>query len=321
MTIHLDKSIRHDRRAARRVVLDLENVTFRYIVSQMQVLRDPDYTRTNVEQDAAWLRNILEIPDPDMPNPTSLAPWFLRITLCRDAMQRHNLSMEHVSDVFHALFQHDFFILHSDNNDLERVMHFRVHDDPTLDSAKFFAGIQNEFGPISIRGVPGIRSAVLAQKPIRNADGEEEDEFYIETIGLNFQEVLLVSGIDCDRLTSNDPHMMADCYGIEVARATLLNEIQTLIQASGSHLNVRHLTLLCDLMTRRGGLSGITRYGTCKSVPSPLSRASNEQANDVLFEAASHGLTDDIETVSARLIVSKQIPYGTNICSFLPAEV
>ena len=313
MTIHLDESIRFDRRAASAMILDLENVTFRHIVEKMQIVHDPNYTQTSVAEDAQWLSKLLEIPDSDMPAPGTLAPWILRVELSRDAMQRRNLSMEHVSDVLHQLFLHDMFIVHSDNNDPARVIHFRVHHDPDLDSNRFFASVQNELGPISIRGVPGIRSAVLAQKPV---PGTDKEEFYIETIGLNFQQVILIPGVDCDRIMSNDPHAMVDGFGIEIGRATLLNEIQTLIQASGSHLNVRHLTLLCDLMTRRGGLSGITRFGTCKTVQSPLSRASNEQANDVLFEAASHGLEDDIETVSARVMVSRQIPYGTNICSF-----
>lgn len=317
MTIHLEEKIRHDRRAASRVVLDLENVTFRHVVSSMQLVHDPDYTHTTIEEDTKWLGNILSIPDTDLPRMETLAPWCLRVELSRTAMQRRNLSIEQVSDVFHELFHHDFFILHSDNNDPALIMHFRVYHDPELDSAKFLSGIQNELHPITVRGVPGIRSAVLLQKPMKDPnDGSNEVcEFYIETIGLNFQQVMLIDGVDCDRLMSNDPHAMLEGFGIEVARSTLLNEIQNLIEASGSHLNVRHLNLLCDLMTRRGGLSGITRFGTCKSVQSPLSRASNEQANDVLFDAASHGAIDSIDTVSARIMVSRHIPFGTNLCS------
>ena len=81
---------------------------------------------------------------------------------------------------------------------------------------------------------------------------------------------------------SNDILEVAGTLGIEAARNAQLNELREVIQFDGSYVNVRHLSLLADIMTKNGFLMSVTRHGFSRSGVGVLARASFEQSFDVL---------------------------------------
>jgi DNA-directed RNA polymerase III subunit RPC1 len=56
--------------------------------------------------------------------------------------------------------------------------------------------------------------------------------------------------------------------------------------------------LLADLMTFKGEILGITRFGIAKMKSSTFMLASFEKTTDHLFDAALHGNSDPIDGVS-----------------------
>jgi len=73
----------------------------------------------------------------------------------------------------------------------------------------------------------------------------------------------------------------------------------------------RHLTLLADLMTCKGEVLGITRFGLAKMKESVLMLASFEKTADHLFEAAYHGQRDTISGVSESIIMGLPAVIGS----------
>ena len=105
--------------------------------------------------------------------------------------------------------------------------------------------------------------------------------------------------------------------GIEAARKTTMDEIQYTMRSHGMDIDDRHVTLLADVMTFRGEVLGITRFGVPKMRQSVLMLASFEKTTDHLFEAAVHSRVDAVAGVSECIIMGIPIPLGTGIFKLL----
>jgi len=84
---------------------------------------------------------------------------------------------------------------------------------------------------------------------------------------------------------------------------TIINEIQYTMQSHGMSIDPRHVMLLGDVMTYKGEVLGITRFGVAKMKDSVLMLASFEKTTDHLFDAAAFGKTDSIAGVSESIIM------------------
>ena len=85
------------------------------------------------------------------------------------------------------------------------------------------------------------------------------------------------------------------------------------MQAHGMSIDNRHSMLLADVMTYKGEVLGITRFGMAKMKDSVLMLASFEKTTDHLFDAALHGRTDYIDGVSECIIMGIPMPIGTGM--------
>ena len=85
------------------------------------------------------------------------------------------------------------------------------------------------------------------------------------------------------------------------------------MEGHGISVDMRHLMLLADLMTRTGEVVGITRHGLAKMKESALMLASFEKTADHLFDAAYYGQHDDVTGVSECIILGKPMKQGTHI--------
>ncbi|KAH8051414.1 DNA-directed 5'-3' RNA polymerase [Aureococcus anophagefferens] len=104
---------------------------------------------------------------------------------------------------------------------------------------------------------------------------------------------------------------LADVMGTPgAARSTIANEITYIMSAYGIGIDARHLMLLSDVMTFKGVVLGITRFGVSKMRESVLMLASFERTTDHLFDAAAHGRRDNIVGVSECIIMGIPIPLG-----------
>jgi DNA-directed RNA polymerase III subunit RPC1 len=77
------------------------------------------------------------------------------------------------------------------------------------------------------------------------------------------------------------------------------------------YIDPRHMQLLADVMTFKGEVYGITRFGLQKTRDSVLQLASFEKTPDHLFEAAAKGKIDEISGVSECIIMGQSVKLGT----------
>ena len=91
----------------------------------------------------------------------------------------------------------------------------------------------------------------------------------------------------------------------------LIKEITDVISYEGAYVNYRHIALLCDIMTNRGYLMSIDRFGINRGNIGPLAKCSFEETTDQLFKAAIFGEVDKLLGVSSNIMMGQVPPCGT----------
>jgi DNA-directed RNA polymerase III subunit RPC1 len=150
-----------------------------------------------------------------------------------------------------------------------------------------------------------------------SGDSETSEKYQLICEGRGLLSVMGKSGVDGKRTISNDITEMFDVLGIEAARKSIQNEIGYVYQQYGLSIDPRHLMLLSDVMTYRGEILGINRFGIAKMKESVLMLASFEKTPDHLFDAAVSGAVDSIDGVSECIIMGTAIPLGTGVFKLL----
>ncbi len=154
---------------------------------------------------------------------------------------------------------------------------------------------------VAISGYPDAARAVI------QTSEKEDHEVFVEGYGL--RSCMNTEGVIGTKTMSNSVMECRDVLGIEAARRTIAVEIEKVM--SEMNIDTRHIELLADVMTYKGDVLGITRFGLSKMRDSVLQLASFEKTPDHLFEAAAGMKTDRIEGVSEAIIVGQTMNLGT----------
>jgi len=160
---------------------------------------------------------------------------------------------------------------------------------------------------VIVNGISSVHRAVV------NHEEDDNKRYEILVEGLGLQNVLATPGVDGTRTTTNHVMEMEDVLGIEAARELVQREVAYIFGRYGLAIDKRHLMLLADVMSYRGSILGITRFGIAKMKESVLMLASFEKTADHLFDAAAHSRKDDINGVSECIIMGTPIPLGTGM--------
>jgi DNA-directed RNA polymerase III subunit RPC1 len=161
---------------------------------------------------------------------------------------------------------------------------------------------------VIVQGIPSVKRAVINET---DKDGNQTYNLLVEGYGL--QDVMGSPGIDGLHTWTNHVLEIENVLGIEAARTQISSEISYIMNAYGIGIDPRHLLLLSDVMTFKGDVLGITRFGVSKMRESVLMLASFEKTTDHLFDAAVHGRSDEIVGVSECIIMGIPIPIGTGL--------
>ncbi|ORZ16350.1 hypothetical protein BCR42DRAFT_414870 [Absidia repens] len=164
---------------------------------------------------------------------------------------------------------------------------------------------------VIITGHASVVRAVITEKK----GGGGAKQLFVEGYGL--LKVMTTDGIIGEKTTANNIMEVAQVLGIEAARNTIINEIQEIMSSHGMTIDHRHVLLLGDLMTNKGEVLGITRFGIAKMKDSVLSIASFEKTTDHLFEAALYSKKDAIVGVSEQIIMGLPMTIGTGLFKLL----
>ena len=139
----------------------------------------------------------------------------------------------------------------------------------------------------------------------------EDGEWTIRTDGSNLEGALRIDGIDAARSSTNNLHEIAGILGIEAARNALINEAHAVLSEQGLDVDIRHIMLVSDIMTKTGEVQQIGRHGISGEKNSVLARAAFELTIQHLVEAAVKGETDPLKGVIENIIVGQSMPLGT----------
>ncbi len=155
---------------------------------------------------------------------------------------------------------------------------------------------------IRIKGVTGIKRALIKR---------EKDEYVIYTEGSNLEGVLEIAGVDAARTTTNSVFEIYKVFGVEAARAALIQEASRTLSEQGLGVDIRHLMLVSDVMTNEGDIRAIGRHGISGKKTSVLARAAFEITAAHLLRAAITGEVDELKGVAENIIVGQPITLGT----------
>ncbi len=165
---------------------------------------------------------------------------------------------------------------------------------------------------IRIQGVRGVEKTILV---------ENQGELVIKTSGSNLKSVLKLPGVDGKRTTTNDVKEISKVLGIEAGRTSIINELHKVLEDNSIRVDIRHLTLLADLMTYDGSIKGIVRTGITREKSSPFARAAFEETTKHLLDAAFKGEKERLEGVVENIIAGQPIKIGTGTVELLMKDL
>jgi len=212
----------------------------------------------------------------------------LRVTLDPEKMNSLGVSLEEIEKVLPIKF----------NKEGDLVYLISLDEEKSGDPDVLAQTVISE----RIRGIPEIKRVLTLQ---------ESGEWIIRTDGSNLEEVIKIDGVDPLHTTTNNIHEIAEILGIEAARNALIKEAHNVLEEQGLDVDIRHVMLVSDIMTKMGEVQQIGRHGISGEKSSVLARAAFELTIQHLVAAALRGEIDPLKGVIENIIVGQSMPLGT----------
>ncbi|KAL3525220.1 hypothetical protein ACH5RR_013592 [Cinchona calisaya] len=328
LSIYLKPEAGETKERAKSVQCALEYTTLRSVTQATEVWYDPDPMSTIIPEDNEFVKSYYEIPDEDI-DPDKISPWLLRIELNREMMVDKKLSMADIAEKINLVFDDDLACIFNDDNADKLILRIRIMNDEapkeelndeSAEDDVFLKKIEsNMLTEMTLRGIPDINKVFIKQTKLNKFSQKEgfkaDDEWMLDSEGVNLLAVMCHEDVDATRTTSNHLIEVIEVLGIEAVRKALLDELRVVISFDGSYVNYRHLAILCDTMTYRGHLMAITRHGINRNDTGPLMRCSFEETVDILLDAAVYAETDYLRGVTENIMLGLLAPIGTGDCS------
>jgi DNA-directed RNA polymerase subunit A" len=185
----------------------------------------------------------------------------------------------------------------------KNIIYIRIQSEDFGDYQKLLERIRST----PIKGVKGVKRVMIRKEMTQSG----KEEYLLYTEGTNLSQAIKIPGVDSTRTTSNNVHEIAETLGIEAARNALIREAQEVLGEQGLDVDVRHIMLVADLMTRTGEIRQIGRHGISGEKESVLARAAFEVTVKHLLDASVSGEEDLLTGITENVIVGQTIPLGT----------
>ena len=257
------------------------------------------------------------------------SPWVLRMKFNKEKMNSFGLRMIDIYTKLNLAYDRYIDCIYSDDNAEECIFRIKLTDialkdiDAKDELAAVKAMEHNIVYQVLLKGCKGIKKVSLNKKKYDKYNLETQSfdkviEWVLDTDGTNLIDILANPNIDSTRTISNDIREIYETLGIEAARNALYNELIN-VTSEGS-MNYRHLSLLMDTMTYKGYLMSIDRHGINRGDIGPLAKSSFEETTDMLINASIFAEYDNVNGVSANVMLGQQPPCGTGDCNILLDE-
>ena len=330
MLIYLREEYTQSKEKAELVKNMLEYTVMEDIIIKTETIYD-DYEKDNKsisnQEDLEFMeiyREFNEIICADVHS--GLSKWGLRIEFNKELMMNKNITMMDVQDIILRRFTSEDAVqcVISDDNSNNLMMRIRVRHEDERNYLEEMNSIEKMIKATEIKGIQGIRKVGLEEKNIVKynvVDGSyvNKKEWTLNTDGSNLIALYDNEYIDTYRTTTNDILEIYRLFGIEAVRRKIIEEF--LVVFAESDINYRHIAIIADVMTYRGVLMQIDRHGVNRSSDyGPITKASFEEIDDILVNAAIFGEYDKMTSVSANIMVGQMVPAGTNMSDILLDE-
>ena len=260
--------------------------------------------------------------------------WLLKIVLNKDQMIIKNINLIDIKTKFLKFWKNCYnnikgikkdvkeiississcaILSNYDNSDVP-IIHIRFSLNTV--SFKLLLNIKDWlFENIKLNGFEGIVNVNVSSNRLISFDEDknivENNEYVINTDGINFTDIKYLTDINLNKLYCNNVNIIYKNFGIEAARNALIKELNNVYNRY--NVNYHHIGLLVDLICYTGKLTSVDRHGLNKLNRSPLTKASFEMPMDQLIKAATHNEIDPINSVSAQIMVGRCITGGTGL--------
>jgi DNA-directed RNA polymerase II subunit RPB1 len=324
--VYLDEEYRKDKSKALNLRNNLELTTIGDIISSVSLYLDSNLN-TDIDADKTLIdiyKMFGEINDQVKED----NPWILRVKFSRDKMMERNITMNDLYLIIQQNFA-NINCVYTDDNSGELIMRLKLefesdshNADKDIVKIKEF---EQKFVSTIIKGIPGVNHVMMDKikenitEDVKMSEGNvyvPDDEWILITSGSNLEELLIQEHVDTVRTISNDVHEVYEIFGIEAARNVIYREFAKLLES----VTYRHIGLLADFMTNKGYIMPIDRHGINRGNAGPLAKSSFEETFDQLLNAGVYGKIDNMDGVSANIMMGQIAPAGTGFPSFLLDE-
>ena len=144
---------------------------------------------------------------------------------------------------------------------------------------------------------------------------KNNDKWFIISEGTNLISLLRNALFDNTKTISNNMWEIYEIFGIEATREFLIEEFDKVVSADGTFINKCHISLLADIMTFKGTILPISRYGMKREDFSPITKASFEENLVNFLNAGIYSLHDNINGISASIMCGNMSNMGSGICN------
>lgn len=208
----------------------------------------------------------------------------------------------------------------TDNDDIQQI-HIRF-DMNNININKIVGFMNIILEKFKIKGMTNITNVNKSVERMITFDKDDninihEDNFIIDTDGVNMYDIRYMNYVDVNNVTTNDVMTVYEIFGIEAARTILAKEITETYGSSGININYQHISLLVDLMASSGTLIPITRHGMNRLDNDPLAKASFETPIDQLISSAIFNDKNKMNSTSSRIMAGMNIQSGTGMCDIM----
>ncbi|OYT58335.1 MAG: DNA-directed RNA polymerase subunit A'' [Candidatus Aenigmarchaeota archaeon ex4484_14] len=178
----------------------------------------------------------------------------------------------------------------------------KLYIKPEKAEIKDLRSLKNKILETHLSGIRNILKVAVVK------DGED---WVIQTSGSNLRKILELPEIDIKRTYTNDMYEVEAVLGIEAARNLILNEASSTLSEQGLDVDIRHIMLISDLMTKDGKIRSVGRYGISGKKTSVLAKANFEETLKHLTNASFKGLRDELRGAVENVIIGNVAPVGT----------
>tara|TARA_B110000285_G_scaffold234836_1_gene313266 strand:+ start:2134 stop:6708 length:4575 start_codon:yes stop_codon:yes gene_type:complete len=320
----------------------LEFIKMKDILISSSIYYDPhnsDY-ETFIQEDKGLLKIYKEFQEMEDPENNNVNyPWIIRFIFDKSKMLEAGIIME---DIYMKILEYDsdrINFIYTDDNSKDLIGRISINCD--INDEDQINGIQDQsdilsiiriinddiINNINIKGIPNITDVIVGELSESKVNDEtstihQKDSYSMTTEkknilisdGINLVEVMNSPYVDYINTHSNDIIEIFNVLGVEAGRQVLIDEIVDVIDHAGEYINLRHIELLCDVMTSRGILTSINRQGIKRGDIGPLAKCSFEDTTDQLIKAGIFSEKDNLKGVSSNIMMGQRIKSGTGMC-------